>query len=323
MDYVKLGKTGALISRMCLGTMNFGMVTDKEEAFKIMDVALDRGINFIDTSNSYGGYNTRGLSEKIIGGWFEKRKTRNRVILADKVYHISEKSFYDPNDEKGLSAYKIRRHIEESLLRLGTDRIELYQMHHTVQEVDWNEIWREMNRLYYDGRIIYVGSSNFSAYDIAVCNGVAKENGNTLGLVSEQHRYNLLCRLPELEIIPACRKAEMSLLVWGPLSAGRLGNEPFNRNEKTRSSHNEFDQITKDKVNQYTLFCESVGILPAEMALAWILANHNVGSVIIGPRNVEQLESCLKAIEIDIHDYMPELNKIFPGYNEAPEEYAW
>lgn len=323
MEYVKLGTTGTKISRLCLGTMNFGMVTDKTEAFKILDVALDSGINFIDTSNSYGGYENRGLSERIIGDWFVDRKTRNRVILADKVYHISEKSFFDPNDEKGLSAYKIRRHIEESMSRLCTDHIELYQMHHIVHDINWNEIWLEMNRLFQKGSILYVGSSNFPAYDIAVCNEFARANGNSLGLVSEQHRYNLLCRLPELEIIPACRKARMSLLVWGPLSAGRLGSNPFCGEEYTRSAHNDFDESTKGKVTMFLRLCDKAGIPPAEMALAWVLSNKNVGSVIIGPRNVEQLESCLKALEINVSDYISELDGIFPGYREAPEEYAW
>lgn len=323
MQYNRLGPSGTIVSKLCLGTMNFGMVTDQKDAFRIMDMALDYGINFFDTSNSYGGYESRGLTERIIGEWFNKSCKRNRVFLGDKVYYVSEKTFFDPNDESGLSAYKIRRHLEESLKRLQTDHVDLYQMHHIDHNANWTEIWSEINRLYYKGDIVYCGSSNFSAYDLAVCNSVAKSY-NMLGLVSEQHRYNLLCRLPELEVIPACGKENIGLLVWGPLCAGRLGDHPFDTSDKTRGSHNDFTETMKIQIEKYLIFCRENGINPAQLSLAWILNNPLVTSVIIGPRTSEQLVSCIESLDIDVTDYVDELNRIFPGPGgSAPEVYAW
>lgn len=323
MNYHRLGNSGAVVSRLCLGTMNFGMVTDKSTSFRIMDMALDNGIHFFDTANSYGGHDNRGLSECIIGEWFCKEKKRNQVFLADKVYHLSEPTFFNPNDNQGLSAYKIRRHLDDSLRRLQTDHIELYQMHHIDRKANWHEIWSEMDRLYLSGKIIYTGSSNFTAYDLALCNSVANSR-QSIGLVSEQHRYNLMCRLPELEILPACSRAEISLLVWGPLSAGRLGDHPYDTRKNTRRSHNSFTDEDRRKIDRYQIFCKKTGFNAAQFALAWLLNNPVVTSVIIGPRTPEQLESCIKALEIDTSEYTEEIESIFPGVGGfAPEVYAW
>lgn len=322
MVYQKLGYSGTLVSKLCLGTMNFGMVTDEKNSFDIMNYAIENGINFFDTSNSYGGYDNRGLTEKIIGKWFSQEKKRNQVFLADKVYHLTEPVFFNENDNKGLSAYKIRHHIEESLKRLKTDHIDLYQMHHIDNNVNWNEIWSEFNHQYNLGNALYFGSSNFTAYDIAVCNNIAK-NRNMMGLVSEQHRYNLLCRLPELEVIPACRKEKIGFIVWGPLSAGRLGNNPFNSMSMTRSSHNNFSDEMILKINKYQELCKKENLLPAELGLAWLLNNPNVMSVIIGPRDLSQLKSCINSLELDVNPYLEVLDDIFTPIGEAPEVYAW
>lgn len=323
MDYKRLGISGALVSKLCLGTMNFGMVTPEKECYRIMDCALDLGINFFDTANSYGGYTNRGLTERIIGNWFQKFGKRNRVFLADKVYHISEKIFNNPNDEKGLSAYKIGYHVEDSLRRLNTDHIELYQMHHIDRNVSWCEIWGELDRLYNWGKITYVGSSNFSAYDIADCNSYARFT-NRLGLVSEQHRFNLLCRLPELEIIPACKRAGIGLLIWGPLQEGKLCKNPYRNSKGTRSSHNSFSVEEKKKIDTYIEFCANENVDPSQLAIAWILNNPVVTSVIIGPRTCAQLQSCVQALNIDVVQYQKVLNDIFPGIGgEAPEVYSW
>lgn len=323
MIYKRLGKSGAVVSKLCLGTMNFGMVTSEQEAFNIMDCALDLGIHFFDTSNSYGGYENRGLTESIIGKWFDKTKKRNSVFLADKVYHLTEPFFNNPNDECGLSAYKIHFQIEESLKRLHTDHIDLYQMHHIDHNVCWDEIWYEFHRLYSLGKIVYTGSSNFSAYDIAKCNSSLNSKYG-LGLVSEQHRYNLLCRLPELEVIPACRKENMSFLVWGPLCAGRLGDNPFNDKQGTRASHNQFNEKVKHQIIDYQEFCKKENINPALLSLSWLLSNPDVTSVIVGPRTVEQLKSCVDALSQDNSQYFDVLNEMFTGPGgEAPEAYAW
>lgn len=323
MNYTRLGLSGAIVSKLCLGTMNFGMVTDKATSFRIMDMAIDNGINFFDTANSYGGYEKRGLSERIIGEWFISEKKRNRVFLGDKVFHLTEESFFNPNDGKGLSAYKIRHHLEESLRRLQTDHIELYQMHHIDRTVNWYEIWSEMDRLYYTGRIVYTGSCNFTAYDLAICNSVANCR-HSLGLVSEQHRYNLLCRLPELEILPACSRANIGLLVWGPLSAGMLGDHPFDTSPNTRGSHNNITNEAKRKIDMFHKFCKEANFNPAQFALAWLLNNPAVTSVIIGPRTPEQLGSCIRALDIDTRRFDAEIETIFPGVGgPAPEAYAW
>lgn len=323
MDYCKLGSTGAYVSKLCLGTMNFGMLTDEKESFRMMDCAVDSGISFFDTSNSYGGYSSRGLTETILGKWFNTTHKREKIFLADKVFHLSEEIFGNPNDHKGLSAYKIRYHLEDSLRRLQTDHIELYQMHHIDRSVGWEEIWGEMNRLYNKGDIVYVGSSNFSAYDIADCNGWAKRNGQ-LGLVSEQHRYNLMCRLPELEVIPACRRSNVALLIWGPLNEGRLSDHPYATNSGTRGSHNVFSSLEKKRVDMYQQFCKEEGLDPSQVAIAWLLKNPDVTSVIIGPRNIDQLYSCLQATELNVEVYKEVLDEIFPGVGgEAPEVYAW
>lgn len=324
MEYKKLGATGTIISKLCLGTMNFGMVTNCEEAFNIMDCAVDYGINYFDTSNSYGGYTNRGQTEKIIGKWFKTNGKRNRVFLADKVYHLSEKSFFNPNDEKGISAYKMRRHLEESLTRLETDHIDLYQIHHEVQDICYEELWDEFERMYVSGLVTYFGSSNFSAHDITKCNMYSKYVKKRMGLVSEQHRYNLLCRYPELEVMQACRKEDISFIAWGPLAAGILSNHMYDKTNCTRSSHNNVDEATAYKMEKYLSFCDNNGVNPSQLALAWILDNPNVTSVIIGPRNVEQLKSSIGALDIDVSQYKRELDKIFPGFEkEAPEYYAW
>lgn len=323
MQYNKLGKSGAYVSKICLGTMNFGMLTPEDECFRIMDAAIDFGINFFDTSNSYGGYSSRGLTESIIGKWFCQNKKRQQVFLGDKVYHLSEQIFGNPNDEKGLSAYKIRHHVESSLKRLQTDHIDLYQMHHIDRQVSWCELWSEFDRLYDSGKIIYTGSSNFSAFDLGLCHSYA-ERTNRLGLISEQHRYNLCCRLPELEVIPACRRANIGFLVWGPLNEGKLCREPYRKDSGTRSSHNKFSAREKVSIDTYLNFCKAENIDPSQLALSWLLHNPNITSIIIGPRTYAQLTSCINALEIDVDSYMPSLDEIFPGVGgEAPEAYAW
>lgn len=323
MNYDRLGRSGAFVSKLCLGTMNFGMVTDEREAFRIMDCALDLGINFFDTSNSYGGHQNRGATESIIGKWFSESKKRDRVFLSDKVYSLTEPIFHNPNDECGLSAYKVRYQIEASLRRLKTDHIDLYQMHHIDHNVYWSEMWNEFQRLYNAGKIVYTGSSNFSAYDIAKCN-FAAHSMNMFGLVSEQHRYNLLCRLPELEVIPACRKEKIGFLVWGPLSAGRLGDNPFDKEAGTRSSHNKFTEECRKQIVAYREFCKEENIKPAQLALSWVLSNPDVTSVIIGPRTIEQLHSCVQSLSQENNQYFEVLGNLFKGPGgESPEAYAW
>ena len=216
MDYRHLGRTGLLVSPLCLGTMNFGPQTSEPDSFTIMHHALDAGINFFDTANGYGDSET----EKIVGRWFAKGGgRREKVVLATKVYGNVAGEW--PNDSK-LSARHIRDACEASLRRLQTDHIDLYQMHHVDRATPWDEIWQAMDLLVAQGKVIYVGSSNFAGWHIVAANEAARQR-NSLGLVSEQSLYNLNTRMIELEVIPACEAYGVGILPWSPLGSGLLG----------------------------------------------------------------------------------------------------
>src|SRR4051812_35148769 len=192
MQYKFVGRSGVQVSRLALGTMNFGMVTDEPTSFKIMDETLAAGINFFDTADVYGGPQSPdmekgdGISEEIIGRWLTQGGRRDRIVLATKVYQPMDTG---PND-RHLSAYPIRRACEASLTRLKTDHIDLYQMHHVDRATPWEEIWQAMEQLIHEGKITYVGSSNFAGWDIATAQFTAGSR-NLLGLASEQSLYNL------------------------------------------------------------------------------------------------------------------------------------
>ncbi len=326
MKYTNLGHTGMKVSRLCLGTMNFGPYTEEKEAFAMMDKALDVGINFFDTANVYGGPR-KGWTEEIIGRWFAQGgKRREKVILATKIYGDMEDEVDGPNKDRGLSAYKIRRHLEGSLQRLQTDHVELYQMHHIDRDVCWDETWGVFEALVNQGKTFYIGSSNFAGWHIAQAQAAAAKR-NFLGLVSEQHKYNLLCRLPELEVLPASQEFGLGVIPWSPLNGGMLtGNilnaEAGSRNETRAASLSE-DELAQLKA--FSKLCKDLGESESNVALAWLLANPAVTAPIIGPRTMQQLDDSLRAVEIDLSgDTMDELDKIFPGPGgKAPEAYSW
>ena len=218
MDYKNLGRSGLKVSRLCLGTMNFGPFTTQEDSFAIMDKALEVGVNFFDTANAYGRHRGRGVTEEIIGRWLAQGGRRQKVVLATKVYGMMG----DGVNERRLSAYHIRQACEDSLRRLQTDHIDLYQMHHIDRETPWEEIWQAMENLVRDGKVIYVGSSNFAGWHIAQAQEAAKAR-HFMGLVCEQSLYNLKDRMIELEVIPACREYGLGLIPWSPLAGGLLG----------------------------------------------------------------------------------------------------
>ena len=237
MEYTYLGRTGLKVSRICLGTMNFGSYTSEKDAFAIMDRALDVGINFFDTANIYSGEGQRGRTEEIIGRWFAQGGgRREKVVLATKLYGDMENEWDGPNQEPGLSGYKIRRHFEASLKRLQTDYVELYQMHRFEEHAPWEEIWGVFESLVDKGKVYYIGSSNFAGHHLALVQAAA-EKRHFLGLVSEQHKYNLMCRLPELEVLPAAKRFGIGVIPWSPLGGGLLSGkildpEPGSRSEK-------------------------------------------------------------------------------------------
>jgi len=326
MQYTYLGRSGMKVSRLCLGTMNFGWHTEEKEAFKIMDAALDAGINFIDTANSYGGSReNRGLSEEIIGNWFSQGGARReKIVLATKVYSAMPNASDGPNEAAGLSAFKIRRHVEASLRRLQTDHIELYQMHHIDEHVTWDELWNVYEALSLQGKIYYIGSSNFAGWHLAHAQAAAKSR-NLLGLISEQHKYNLVCRYPELEVLPSAKALGIGIMVYSPLAGGALAG----RETKTVRRKNEIGKKTAERFSQqlakYTEFCRNLGENEADVALAWLLSNPAVTSPVIGPRTLTQFKGCLRAVNISLdQEALMKLDEIFPGPGgAAPKAYAW
>ncbi|ASA25292.1 aldo/keto reductase [Paenibacillus donghaensis] len=325
MKYTKLGRTGLNVSKLCLGTMNFGQSTDQKEAFRIMDAALDAGINFFDTANGYGG-EKRGFTEEIIGHWFAQGgNRRQRVVLATKVYGDMQDANDGPNSENGLSAYKIRRHLEGSLKRLQTEHIELYQMHHVDLSVSWDELWEVFQSIIQKGSADYIGSSNFAGWHLAVAQAEAKKRG-MLGLVSEQHKYSLLCREPELEVLPSAKHHGIGVVAWSPLAGGLLGENALKPQPGSRSAQESGAiEAKRGQLEAFAGLCSDLGESQSNVALAWLLANPAMTAPIIGPRTAEQLENSLRAVEITLaEDTLQELDRIFPGPGKpAPEAYAW
>lgn len=325
MQFTNLGRSGLRVSRLCLGTMNFGVDTDEKESFRILDAALDAGINFIDTANIYGWGDNAGRTEEIIGKWFQQGDgRRERTVLATKVYGDMHDTYDGPNREPGLSAYKIRRHLESSLKRLQTDHIELYQMHHVDRNVNWSELWGAFEIAAAQGKIGYVGSSNFAGWDIAVAQGEARARGS-LGLVSEQHKYNLLCRLPELEVLPASQALGLGVIPWSPLDGGLLAGNHRRKDGGRRSGDSKRFEQHREQLEAYSAFCDELGEPEDLVSLAWLLANPAVTAPIIGVRTLDQFRRSLRAVEIELDESaLKRIDEIFPGPGgDAPRAYAW
>jgi aryl-alcohol dehydrogenase-like predicted oxidoreductase len=326
MKNTHLGRTGLQVSRLALGTMNFGFVTDEAAGFEIMDAAIDAGINFFDTADVYGGPQKPdiakgyGLSEEVIGRWLSQGGRRDKIVLATKVYQPME---YGPND-RGLSAYHIRRACEDSLRRLKTDHIDLYQMHHIDRCTPWEEIWQAMDRLIQQGKVSYIGSSNFAGWHIATAQSAANSR-HFLGLVSEQSLYNLTQRAIELEVIPASRYHGLGIIAWSPLAGGLLGGVLEKTLDGRRGALAEQVERLRPQLEAYEALCRGIGERPADVALAWLLHKPAVAAPIIGPRVKEQLLDSLRAPEIVLsEETLARLDKIWPGPGaEAPEAYAW
>jgi len=325
MQYTKLGRSGLNVSRLCLGTMNFGVDTSQEEAFKIMDAALDAGINFFDTANIYGWGENAGRTEEIIGNWFALGGgRREKTVLATKFYGDMSDKNDGPNSGAGLSAYKLRRHLDASLRRLQTDHIELYQMHHVDRSVSWEELWGGFEIAQQQGKIGYVGSSNFAGWDIAVAQGEAKARGH-LGLVSEQHKYNLLCRLPELEVLPASQALGVGVIPWSPLDGGMLGGNALKATGRRSAGNQERIEKLRPQLEAFAQLAAELGSTEDVVALAWLLHQPAVTSPIIGCRTLEQFEKSLLAVELKLDEAtLQRLDEIFPGPGgAAPKAYAW
>jgi len=330
VEHKRLGKHGVLVSNLCLGTMNFGWHTTEEDSYAIMDRALELGINFFDTADVYGWTVEHGHTEEIVGRWFAQGGgRRDAIFLATKVYNPVNRKANLPevnSDGQSLSAYKIRKHAEGSLNRLQTEWIDLYQMHHIDHDCPWDETWGAFDALVKQGKLVYVGSSNFAGWDIATACQEASKRGMT-GLVSEQSIYHLDNRTIELEVIPACRHYGLGLIPWSPLAGGMLGGALEKLDTGRRTSEDQMKRIEekRDQLEKYESLCVELGHPPGEVALAWLLHNPIVTAPIIGPRTMEQLESAVRATDIELDsETLEKLDEIFPGPGgEAPMAYAW
>jgi aryl-alcohol dehydrogenase-like predicted oxidoreductase len=338
MEYVNLGRSGVKVSRLCLGTMNFGPFTDVPTSFAIMDRALELGINFFDTANVYGQDAGRGRTEQIIGEWLAQGGSRREsIVLATKYYGRIE----DGVNDRGASAYHIRKACEDSLRRLQTDHIDLYQMHHIDRSTLWEEVFQALEQLVREGKIIYAGTSNFAGWNIAMASELAKQR-HFLGFVSEQSVYSLRNRSIELEVIPACKAYGLAVIPWSPLAGGMLAgifakadsNEGYGPGQggasppdarRQRPSLMAKAEELKPQVLAYEELCREIGIDYADVALAWVLQQDGITSPIVGPRSIAQLEANVAALNVHLDaETLNRLDAIWPGPGgQAPEAYAW
>jgi NDP-hexose C3-ketoreductase / dTDP-4-oxo-2-deoxy-alpha-D-pentos-2-ene 2,3-reductase len=321
MQYQQLGRSALKVSELCLGTMNFGPRTSEADSFAVLNEAVDAGINFIDTANQYGGHLGVGTTELILGRWLAQDPARrNRLILATKVHEpMSE----DIND-RGLSARHIQNACDASLKRLGVEHIDLYQMHHIDRNVPMEEMWQAMERLISQGKITYIGSSNFPGWAIAKANEKAYTR-HQLGLVCEQSLYNLIERRVELEVIPACREYGLGLIPWSPLAGGLLaGMEGSSGGRRESEDMRNSKRARAEQLEQFEILCKDLGEIPSVVALAWLLHQPIVTATIVGPASVQQLKSVLHAPDLKLdQSILKRLDDIFPPCGEAPEAYAW
>ncbi|MFI6053338.1 aldo/keto reductase [Streptomyces violascens] len=335
MKYTQLGRTGLQVSRLVLGTMNFGPQTDEADSHALMDAALDAGVNFFDTADIYGVDEEKGRTEKILGSWFAKGgDRRDKVVLATKMYgDMTQGKAWNapswPNHSK-LSAVNIRRSVEASLRRLGTDHIDIYQFHHVDRATPFEEIWQAIDVLITQGKILYAGTSNFPGYKIAQANETAARTGR-LGLVSEQCLYNLAERRAEMEIIPAAQEYGLGVIPWSPLHQGLLGGAlrkeregSGSRTKGGRSAAGLADPAVRAQVQAYEDLLAKHDLDPGEVALAWLLTRPGVTGPIVGPRTPAHLESALRAVELELgEELLGALDEIFPGPGPSPEAFAW
>ncbi|MDV9169741.1 aldo/keto reductase [Streptomyces sp. W16] len=331
MKYTQLGRTGLKVSRLVLGTMNFGPQTDEADSHAIMDAALDAGINFFDTANVYGWGENKGRTEEIIGNWFAKSPDhRDKTVLATKMYGNMGPEGVPawPNHDK-LSALNIRRAVDASLKRLQTDYIDVYQFHHVDRATPFEEIWQAIDTLIQQGKILYVGSSNFPGYKIAQANEIAARRGGTIGLVTEQCLYNLAERRAEMEVIPAAQEYGLGVIPWSPLQGGLLGGVikkeiSGGRRASGRAADTLANPTSRAQIQAYEDLLDKHGIEPGEAALAWLLTRPGITGPIVGPRTAEQLDSALRAVELELsEELLTSLDEIFPGPGPSPEAFAW
>jgi aryl-alcohol dehydrogenase-like predicted oxidoreductase len=331
MKYTQLGRTGLKVSRLVLGTMNFGPLTTEADSHTIMDSALDAGVNFFDTANVYGWGENKGRTEAILGTWFAQGgERRDKVVLATKMYgNMGADDGAWPNHDK-LSAVNIRRSVEASLKRLRTDYIDVYQFHHVDRNTPFEEIWQAIDVLIQQGKILYAGSSNFPGYKIAQANELAAQRG-LVGLVSEQCIYNLMERRAEMEVMPAAQEYGLGVIPWSPLKGGLLGGAIRKEREgggargvSGPAAAALAKPSTRAQIQAYEDLADKHGLEPGEVGLAWLLTRPGVTGPIVGPRTREQLTSALRAVTLELPEAVVSgVDEIFPGPGPSPEAFAW
>jgi aryl-alcohol dehydrogenase-like predicted oxidoreductase len=313
MKYKKLGAAGVKVSELCLGAMTFGEADDKsfmhklgmdeKLSFSVLNRALDLGINFVDTADVYG---QDGLSERVIGAWFERDQRRNEVVLATKFRFMMGEGA----NRSGASRYRIMRCAEHSLKRLRTDRIDLYQIH--MQDIDTpeDEILRALDDLVTQGKVLYIGCSNYAAYRLMDSLWLGRTK-NLSPFVTLQAQYSLVTRELEREHVPLCRAQGLGILPWSPLAGGFLsgkydkGQPPpaGARLEKWKDRLAGFDNDRNWKIlAAVRAIAAEANTTPAAVSLAWLLKQPQVSSCIFGARSLEQLEENVKATEVALSD---------------------
>lgn len=322
MEYRNLGRTGVKVSQFCLGTMMFGRNTSEQDSIPIIEYALDQGINFVDTANVYGA----GASETIVGKALAKEGRRERVVLASKVFFPQDQD--DPN-ARGLS----RRHIidacEQSLKRLNTDWIDLYQMHRPQADIPIDETLRALDDLIHAGKVRYIGTSMFPGWRMVESLWVAKELGLNR-FVCEQSTYHLLDRTAEREVIPAAISHGVAIISWGPLCGGLLTGK-YRRDDTSADGrwHGGADNLGRkvtpgafEVIEEVVRIAGRKGCSPAQLALAWNASRAGITAPIIGPRTMEQCIDNIgaAAVTIDKED-LEQLDKAAPPLSTAMKYY--
>lgn len=316
MTYVRLGRSGVRVSRVALGTLNFGPEASEEESWRIMDAAREAGVTFFDTADYYGWEAGYGATEEIIGRWLAQGGGRREsIFLASKVYLPVGNG---PND-RGLSAYHIVRACEASLRRLRTEYLDLYQMHHVDRAVPWEEVWQAFEVLRRQGKIIYAGSSNFGGWHIAAAQEEARLRGLE-GLVAEQSLYNLCYRTVELEVLPACAAYGVGMVAWGVLNRGLLSGADWREMRGGKAAERLRREYVRfgERLGEYFQVCREAGLTPVEVATAWVLGRPGVSAVIVGPRSVREFEESVRAAAVKLDaQLLKAVEKIWPGPCEA------
>ncbi len=341
MEYRSLGRTGVKVSELCLGCWMFGRRTEAEDAYAMVDQAVDAGVNFVDTANAY----SRGKSEETLGEALKRNGKRSRVVLATKVFGTMDDQ--DPNG-RGNSRRHIIEQCEASLRRLQTDYIDLYQIHRPMPDIPIDETLRALDDLVHSGKVRYIGCSSFSAWAILESLWVSKELGLNR-FVCDQPAYNLMDRRIERELIPMAQTYGLAVIPWSPLAGGLLTGKYKRSEAAPEGSRYSKESIMANSWEVRSLTDKAYDVVEAlepmakekscsmsQLVLAWVAAQPGITSPIIGPRTMEQLVDNLGSIDVEITDedragidaIVPPGRMIMPypnGIDKAgePHPYRW